>query len=173
MGYAGGTSDNPTYHALGGHAETIEMDFDPSAISYEQLLDIFWNSHDPESRSWSSQYRSAIFYHNEEQKKQALASMEREESRRHRKIYTEIVKADRFNRAEDYHQKYYLKQRPELVRKIQSLQPGESIVDSTVAARINGFLAGNATCASTRAEVGELLPQGADKGLPDMICEAH
>ena len=63
VGYAGGTTNNPTYRALGDHAETIQVDYDPTQISYEELLEAFWTSHSPTSRPWSRQYASIIFYH--------------------------------------------------------------------------------------------------------------
>ena len=71
VGYTGGNKENPTYRTLGDHTESIEVDYDPGIISYADLLKVFWRSHDPGSRSWSRQYIAAIFYHNEEQKKQA------------------------------------------------------------------------------------------------------
>jgi len=72
VGYAGGTQPHPTYHTLGDHTETIEIDFDPGVISYEKLLDIFWRSHHPGQPAWSRQYRAVIFYHGERQKALAL-----------------------------------------------------------------------------------------------------
>ena len=117
VGYTGGNKENPTYRALGDHTESVEIDYDPTVISYRELLEIFWKSHDPGSRAGSRQYMSAIFYHNEEQKKLAVESMKREEAGTRRKIYTEISPFSRFYRGEDYHQKFYLRQRPELIRE--------------------------------------------------------
>ncbi|MGB5616246.1 MAG: peptide-methionine (S)-S-oxide reductase, partial [Desulfobacterales bacterium] len=74
MGYAGGTKEAPTYHSLGDHTETIQIDYDPSQVSYNDLLDIFWQNHDPSSRAWSKQYMAAVFYHTDEQKKLAEES---------------------------------------------------------------------------------------------------
>ena len=105
VGYSGGTRKNPTYHALGDHSETVQMDFDPSQIAYERLLESFWQAHDPTSRSWSRQYRTALFFHNEEQKNLAMESRDREAARTHSKIQTEILPASEFYPAEDYHQK--------------------------------------------------------------------
>ena len=73
VGYSGGSKKNPTYYDLGGHTETIQIDYDPKKITYEELLDIFWESHEP-TLSLSSQYASIIFFHNEEQKKIAKKS---------------------------------------------------------------------------------------------------
>ena len=109
VGYAGGAKANPTYYALGDHAETIQIDYDPTRISYEELLNVFWESHNPTSPSWSRQYMSAIFYHNEEQQRLAQDTKARQEAKLGTKIYTEIVPYTQFYLAEDYHQKYHAK----------------------------------------------------------------
>jgi methionine-S-sulfoxide reductase len=117
-GYTGGPEPNPTYQQVSagqtGHAEAVEIIFDPSQVTYEKLLDVFWHQIDPTTvgRQFvdvGQQYRTAIFYHDEEQKKLALASKESlEESGRFGKpIVTEIVPASEFYAAEDYHQQYY------------------------------------------------------------------
>jgi len=170
VGYTGGHKENPTYRALGEHAESIEIDYDPAVTSYGELLEIFWKSHDPGSRAWSRQYMSAIFYHNEEQKKLAVESMKQEEARTHRKIYTEISSASRFYRAEDYHQKYYLRQRPELIRELKAIYPSnEDFVNSTVAARLNGYLAVKGPYAALQAELADLLPPEESRKLLDIV----
>ncbi|MGI0074375.1 MAG: peptide-methionine (S)-S-oxide reductase MsrA, partial [Nitrosotalea sp.] len=96
------------------HAEVVQVEYDPSKISYGEILDIFWNNHDPttlnrQGPDVGSQYRSAIFYHTPEQEKEALQSKERIEKsgKREKKIVTEIVSATEFYKAEEYHQKYY------------------------------------------------------------------
>jgi len=119
-GYTGGQTDNPTYEDTSagntGHAETVEIKYDPQEVSYDKLLDIFWMNIDPTTLNrqfadTGSQYRTAIFYHNEEQKKKAITSKEKlEKSGRYDKpIVTEITKASKFYPAEEYHQDYYLK----------------------------------------------------------------
>jgi peptide-methionine (S)-S-oxide reductase len=120
VGYAGGKTQNPTYEQVctnkTGHAEVVQVEYDPARLSYEQLLHVFWNEHDPtqlnrQGPDVGSQYRSAIFYHDDAQKAAALASkQELERSRRYRKpIVTEISPAAEFYRAEDYHQQYFEK----------------------------------------------------------------
>ena len=118
VGYTGGTLKNPTYKQVcfgnTGHAEAVEIEFNPKIISYQKLLDTFWENHDPttfhkQGPDIGSQYRSAIFYHNEEQKKDALASLRIWQKKFRNKIVTEIVKATKFYPAEEYHQKYYQK----------------------------------------------------------------
>ena len=117
VGYAGGTLENPTYEDVctgrTGHAEVVEVTYDPQRVSYEELLDVFWDNHNPTTlnrQGWDigTQYRSAIFFHSPEQEKAALASKERlNASGRFRKpIVTEITPASTFYRAEEYHQRY-------------------------------------------------------------------
>ena len=119
-GYIGGRVDNPTYDQVSagvtGHAEAVEVVYDPSRITYEKLLDIFWRNVDPFQKAGQfcdlgSQYRSAIFYRGEEQKKAAFESLRRLEGepRFKGKIVTEIVPATKFYKAEEYHQDYYKK----------------------------------------------------------------
>ncbi len=119
-GYTGGTESNPTYKEVSagktGHAEAIEIVYDPLKITYSQLLDVFWRNIDPTQADGQffdigRQYRTAIFYHNKEQKKLALVSIEKLENsdRYDKKIVTEIVPATKFYKAEDYHQNYYKK----------------------------------------------------------------
>jgi peptide-methionine (S)-S-oxide reductase len=117
VGYLGGTLENPTYRDVctdtTGHAEVVEVQFDPAKVSYEQLLDVFWQIHDPttpnrQGPDFGTQYRSAIFYHDEAQKAAALASKAALESsgRFRRPIVTEVTPASTFYRAEEYHQRY-------------------------------------------------------------------
>jgi peptide-methionine (S)-S-oxide reductase len=120
VGYTGGHFDNPTYEDVcshtTGHAEAVEVTYDPSVISYEKLLDVFWSIHDPTSlnrQGWDigDQYRSAIFYHNDGQKEAALRSKQKLETsgKYKRPIVTEIVPLKKFYQAEDYHQQYHEK----------------------------------------------------------------
>lgn len=117
VGYTGGHTENPTYEQVcgkkTGHAEAVEVMFDPSIISYEDLLEVFWNCHDPTQlnrQGWDigTQYRSAIFYHDEKQKKKAEESLQKKEAEHAfpRPIATEITPASTFYKAEEYHQKY-------------------------------------------------------------------
>jgi peptide-methionine (S)-S-oxide reductase len=115
VGYAGGSVEQPTYKQVcrgrTGHAEAVEVEYDPSVIRYEDLLATFWSIHNPTTRNrqgWDigSQYRSAIFTHGDEQRRVALASRDAHQSGRKRAIVTEIVPAERFWAAEDYHQQY-------------------------------------------------------------------
>ena len=117
VGYEGGALPNPTYEDVcshtTGHAEVVEVSYDPTRVSYEDLLAVFWENHDPtqlnrQGPDVGDQYRSVIFYHTPEQQEAARASMARlAESGRYRKaIVTQIVPAETFNRAEEYHQQF-------------------------------------------------------------------
>ena len=117
VGYEGGTTENPTYEDVcrknTGHAETVEVDFDPKRVSYGQLLDVFWENHDPttlnrQGPDVGEQYRSAIFFHDADQEREARASKENlEKSGRYRRpVVTEIAPARQIWRANDYHQQY-------------------------------------------------------------------
>ena len=107
VGYAGGTKKNPTYYNLGDHSETIEIEFDPRKVSYEKLLDIFWESHESTAQPFSRQYASFIFFHTDEQKRKAQESKKQVEAKKGKKLFTEIVQAQTFYPAEDYHQEYW------------------------------------------------------------------
>ena len=146
VGYAGGTTANPTYHNLGDHTETVQMDYGPTVVSYEELLELFWDSHDPTAPSWSRQYMSLLFYHNEEQRSLAAASKERREAELGRPMLTQLIPFSRFYLAEDYHQKYRLRQEEDLMTEFDAFYPeAKGFIDSTAAARINGYLAGYGT----------------------------
>jgi peptide-methionine (S)-S-oxide reductase len=117
VGYTGGHFPNPTYKDVctdrTGHAEAVEVEYDASKINYDQLLEVFWENHDPtqlnrQGPDWGTQYRSGIFFHTPEQEAAAKASKEMlEKSKRYSKpIVTQIVPATTFNPAEDYHQQY-------------------------------------------------------------------
>ncbi len=117
VGYEGGSLASPTYQQVctdrSGHAEAVEIDFDPSKISYQQLLDEFFALHDPtqlnrQGPDWGRQYRSVVFYHSPEQEKTAKETIARltAEKRFSKPVVTQVVPAETFWRAEDYHQKY-------------------------------------------------------------------
>jgi methionine-S-sulfoxide reductase len=112
VGYAGGKQENPTYERLGDHTETVEVDYDPKKVSYDELLEKFWENHDP-TYDTKRQYRSVIFYENEDQKKKAQKSLKKMEKKLGRKILTSIEPAKNFFKAEEYHQDYFKKLRGE------------------------------------------------------------
>jgi peptide-methionine (S)-S-oxide reductase len=118
-GYTGGKAANPSYQQVSagstGHTEAVEIAYDPSKVSYQKLLDVFWRNHDPLAKDRQfcdsgEQYRAAIFYHDDEQRKLAEQSKKAVQAKfAPRAVQTEIVKAGKFYNAEDYHQDYYRK----------------------------------------------------------------
>jgi peptide-methionine (S)-S-oxide reductase len=117
VGYTGGHTDDPTYERVcshtTGHAEAVEVTYDPERVSYEQLLDVFWTKHNPTTKNRQGldigdQYRSAIFFHSPEQQEAAERTKEGVQAKLHwpKKVVTEIVPAPQFYEAEDYHQQY-------------------------------------------------------------------
>jgi peptide-methionine (S)-S-oxide reductase len=115
VGYSGGHSENPTYEDVcshtPGHAEVVEVTYDPERVSYEQLLDVFWHKHDPTQlnrQGWDigDQYRSVVFVHDDEQREAALRSKASEQAHWSAPIVTQVEPAETFYEAEDYHQQY-------------------------------------------------------------------
>jgi len=115
VGYEGGTLENPTYEDVcshtTGHAEVVQVTYDPERISYEQLLDVFWGKHDPtqlnrQGYDIGDQYRSVIFFHDEEQQEAAVRSKAEEQTRHTHPVVTQLEPAGAFYVAEDYHQQY-------------------------------------------------------------------
>jgi peptide-methionine (S)-S-oxide reductase len=115
VGYTGGSRERPSYEEVctgrTGHAEAVEVEFDPARVTYDRLLDVFWQEHDPttlnrQGPDRGTQYRSAVYFHSPEQETAAMASRDRAQSRFRKPIVTEITAADEFWPAEEYHQRY-------------------------------------------------------------------
>jgi peptide-methionine (S)-S-oxide reductase len=115
-GYSGGTTPNPTYEEVctgeTGHTEAVQLAFDPALISYEEILDIFWQAHDPttlnrQGPDTGTQYRSAIFWSDDAQRESAEKSKKKAQGKWHDPIVTEVLPLEKFWKAEDYHQNYY------------------------------------------------------------------
>ena len=142
------------------------MEYAPATISYGELLRVFWSSHDPLSPPWARQYRNAIFYHGEEQRRVALATRTEVAADLGGEVMTAIEPAGRFYPAEGYHQKYALRGNQPLWAALLAAYPSEqALLDSTVAARLNGYLGGYGTEPTGLAErlhlpagVADLLP---------------
>ena len=119
-GYTGGAMPNPSYQDVctdrTGHAEAVQVEYDPEQVSYDELLKVFWENHNPttlnrQGPDVGTQYRSAIFFHDAEQEKTAKESMKNlQESMPEKKVVTEITPAKEFFKAEEYHQRYFEKQ---------------------------------------------------------------
>ena len=142
---------------MGDHTETVQVDYDPNRISYTQLLDIFWASHQPTRRNWSRQYMNVIFYHNERQRELALASKTKVAQQMGREVQTEVLPLRSFTMAEDYHQKYILKGHRVLKDELARIYPKHTdIVASTAAARLNGYVDGHGSVEQLQREIDQL-----------------
>lgn len=153
MGYAGGTTPDPTYRRIGDHAETLQVDYDPAAVSYEALVRLFWELHAPLRPPYSRQYRSALFFADAEQERVARAVKAELEAAQGRRLFTEMGPLEGFTRAEDYHQKWYLRHDAELMREFAAY-PEREFEDSRVAARLNGYVVGDGDARQLAREVG-------------------
>jgi len=147
--------------------ETIQIDYDPERISYAALLDLFLTSHDPSWPSPIRQYASAVMFHDEEQEQLASKALAVFEKKRGRKPSTEVIPYNSFTRAEDYHQKYYLRINEAFMSQYEGRFPTEdAFTDSTAAARVNGYIGGNGTIEQLEREKPELgISEEAAKGL--------
>ena len=156
MGYTGGTTVDPTYHAIGDHTEALQIDFDPQISSYEALLEKIWAGHDPTRARASTQYRSAVWCHSERQLDIARRTGLEAARQREGEFATPVLPARPFYRAEDYHQKYRLRGDRVLLDELRERYGSDrAMVDATASARINGLLSGW----SRRQHLEELLPR--------------
>ncbi len=134
-GYAGGRKANPTYYSMGDHTECFQVDYDPSVTAYADLVKLFLKSGNHSRKPWSDQYKFILFYHDEDQARAARELIDPS-------LYIEVRPAGTFTEAEDYHQKYYLRQSA-LEREFLAMYPElRDFVDSTAAARVNGYVSG-------------------------------
>ncbi len=156
VGYAGGTTENPTYRNIDDHIETVQIEYDPTMVSYEELLEIFWNAHTPTSQPWKRQYMSVIFTHTNEQRELASSTRNRE-AKIQREIATEIIAFSKFYPAEDYHQKYHLQQYTKLMNEFTTVYPNsKDFINSTAVTRTNGYVGGCGTLADLQEEIDQL-----------------
>jgi peptide-methionine (S)-S-oxide reductase len=170
VGYAGGSTPDPTYRSIGDHSETIQIDYDPTQITYSELLEVFWNSHNPRGPSISRQYASIIFYHDEGQQQLAEQSIA-ERTAAAGKLWTELLPAGDFYWAEDYHQKYQLRGQRDLLAELTQIYPNpQDFANSTAAARLNGYLGRNGSLEQLEAEIDSLgLSEAAQQRLRDIV----
>ncbi|XP_022344560.1 peptide methionine sulfoxide reductase-like [Crassostrea virginica] len=139
VGFTGGTTENPTYRTIGDHTETVDLEFDPNVVSYEELLNKFWKSHNPCSQR-GTQYMSAIFYHSTKQKMLAEQTKDEHQKNHVSPIITKITQAGPFYNAENYHQKYILRQHRDILDSLNLSD--EDIISSPLACKLNGYLGG-------------------------------
>jgi peptide-methionine (S)-S-oxide reductase len=169
VGYAGGTTPDPTYRSIGDHTETFQVDFDPDLVSFAELLDLFWTEHSPTSRPWSTQYAHIAFFSDEAQRDAIEASRARLEAGLGPagRVTTQVRPLERFHMAEDYHQKYYLRNSGAPASEFEAMYPSpDGLRDSTAAARVNGWLGGGGPSQGLLAEIdGYGLSEGAKTKL--------
>jgi len=141
-------------------------------ITYQQLLQIFWDNHNYKLKSFSRQYMSIIFFHNLKQQELATQSMLEQEKKLDTKLVTEIVPLTQFYRAEDYHQKFRLQQNEEISGELKKIYPNfQDFVDSTAVARLNGFIGGHGTCEQLKKEIITYgLTEVSEKYLLNLGC---
>ncbi len=170
VGYAGGRTEAPDYGNIGDHTETVQVDYDPGRITYNQLLDIFWESHQPTRPSGPGQYMKAVFYQNEQQREQAMLSKTALEQKIGSTVQTGVVPLRSFTMAEDYHQKYILKQHP-LKNEMSRIYPRhQDFVDSTAVARLNGYAGRNGAEDQLSREIDSLgLSVDGKRVLTEMV----
>jgi peptide-methionine (S)-S-oxide reductase len=142
VGYAGGTQPNPSYYSLGDHTEVVQVEYDPTEIEYTGLLDAFWAGHDPFSTAHKRQYRGVVLAHDDTQREAAQQSKETLADRTGKTVETPIESLTGFTLAEAYHQKYELRSTPVVSDELLDVY-NDALVDSTVAARLNGLVAGH------------------------------
>jgi len=154
VGYCGGKDDSPTYANLRDHSESIQLEFDPAVVSYAQLLDLFWGHINHGYNTSKPQYRNAVLYHSEAQKLVAEEKKKKHEEETGEKVKTDIREVGPFYYAEDYHQKYELRQNDELMAAFDGMHFIQ-FADSRAAAKLNGYVGG----ACKAKDVLDELPQ--------------
>lgn len=171
MGYAGGTTPDPTYRSIGDHTEVFQVDFDPERISYEELLQVFWTEHDPTARAYSTQYKAMILAATDEQFEQAQRSRGALAARTNRPVQTEVRRLDLFYVAEDYHQKYALRGNKLLAADMRAHHPDEAdFRESTAAARLNGYAYGLGSSLQLEREIESFgLSEGSEERLREIV----
>ena len=168
MGYCGGDKEKPSYYNMGDHTEAISIDYDPSVITYSELLGHFWKGHRCEYNNTRVQYMNAVFYRNDEQKELARTALEIRAASlgiSSEKVATKILPVKVFTYAEKYHQKYAI--RGDIRARMEELglyPDAKSIADSTVATRLNAYLG-----SGINQNRSEFLDELAEYGLPEAI----
>lgn len=166
VGYAGGTTSDPTYRSIGDHTECFQVDFDPGQISYGELLGEFWASHSPTSPGRSTQYQALILTSGDEQHAAALDSRDAIAQRLGKRVHTQVTQLDTFYVAEEYHNKYALKRDRILHAEMEAYYPYPAdLRESTAAARLNGYVYGLGSVVRLDGEIGQLglTPRGEER----------
>jgi peptide-methionine (S)-S-oxide reductase len=157
VGYAGGTTPDPTYRSIGDHTESLQVDFDPAVISYDRLLAEFWRQHEPCEQAWSRQYQAILFHGSAAQEQAARRSALAVHEVEGRAIATEVRPLARFYLAEDYHQKYALRRDSPRVAELRRLYPTEAeFRDAPATAKINAWCHGDLPFADLKVALARL-----------------
>jgi len=166
VGYAGGTTAAPTYEAIGDHIETVRVEYDPDRCTYDDLLDVFWDAHNPTRAPFKRQYQPALFPYTEAQAERARATRDAAAARHDEALTTEIIAEPAFHRAERYHQKHSLRHYDALMDPLRTLYPADdAFVDSPAVTLLNGYAGGHRAPARLADDRSRL-------GLPDTMFEA-
>ena len=174
VGYAGGTTEAPTYKTIGDHMETLQIDYDPEKIDYGQLLDLFFTLHKPMREPWKRQYAAAAFYHSAAQLELISDKVRILEEKAQQKVLTEVKAYENFYLSEERHQKYKLQRQPELLAEFSRMYPSfRDLVNSTAAARVNGYLYACKDCKKLASEIGNFgLTERGQKILLDTVTNS-
>jgi methionine-S-sulfoxide reductase len=157
VGYAGGSTKNPTYRSIGDHTESIQVDYNPEKITFKELANLFWENHDPGTGSYKRQYDKILFYENSKQEMVAKESLGNVSSDTEGQVYTRVEKLENFYPAEDYHQKYRLRNNSRYLNELkQYYGKPDALRDSTAAARLNGYLASYGSAKDVKENLGKL-----------------
>lgn len=154
VGYTGGSTPAPTYRTRADHAEAVEVTYDPSRVRYEDLLRLFWELHDPTIPAYAENYRNAVFV-GEPAERNAAERSAAAIARERGKVHTTVENAGPFHAAEEVHQKFYLRRRPDLVRELEPFFGGDRrrLFASTAASRLNALLAHGTTRERAREDL--------------------
>jgi methionine-S-sulfoxide reductase len=157
VGYAGGTTPSPTYHSIGDHAEAIDIDFDPAVLSFAELVDVFYRSHNPCRDGFSTQYRSAVFPRTKAQREAAEETATRVGEAAGKPVKTGIEDFTGFTLAEDYHQKYRLRRIDKTLADFEERFPTtEAFLGSVAVTRANAFAGGYGRTDQRRDEISRM-----------------
>lgn len=175
VGYAGGTTAEPTYDAIGDHIEAVRVEYAPSTIAYADLLACFWANHDPTRPPFKRQYQPALFPHTDAQVEQARASAAATAQRLDAALTTEVIEDARFFRAEPYHQKHRLRRHTALLKAFRAVYPDDrALTDSPAAALANGYVGGHRSPDRLDADRSRLgLPPAATDALQAVVERRH
>ena len=175
VGYAGGTTATPSYDDIGDHIEAVQVEYDPSALDYDRLLDFFWANHDPTRAPFKRQYQSALFPHTEAQLEQARVSVATVADRLDASLSTEVIADAPFYRAEAYHQKHKLRHHSELMQAFRAIYSDEkALTNSPSATLVNGYVGGHRAPHHLDDDLPRLgLPPAATNTLRALVAGTH